>query len=134
MQAGQAPAELVLALGGPPAQWVVTGEPSGPEYWLRVWAARGLLWAWDDAAQPAIVDALNDDAWRVREMAAKVVARHQLGDALSVVADLRHDPECVLPHTELLAHAIGSAALELAGGNRVTTGRARELVTTDTNL
>lgn len=92
LRGGNADPAFVLALGGPPARWVVTGEPSGPEYWLRVWAARGLLWAWDDAAQPAIVDALNDDAWRVREMAAKVVARHQLGDALSVVADLRHDP------------------------------------------
>ena len=38
-------ADLVLALGGPPARWVVTGEPPGPPYWLRVWATRGLLWA-----------------------------------------------------------------------------------------
>lgn len=83
---------LILALGGPPARWVVTGEPSGPDYWLRVWAARGLLWAWDDTARPAVVEALYDDAWRVREMAAKVVARHQLGDALPVVADLCNDP------------------------------------------
>ena len=53
---------LILALGGPPARWVVTGEPSGPDYWLRVWAARGLLWAWDDTARPAVVEALHDDA------------------------------------------------------------------------
>lgn len=39
--------ELMLALGGPPARWVITGEPSGPPYWLRVWALRGLLWVWD---------------------------------------------------------------------------------------
>lgn len=45
-------AELVLALGGPPARWAVAGEPSGPPYWLRVWALRGLLWAWDEAALP----------------------------------------------------------------------------------
>ena len=38
-------ADLVLALGGPPARWVVTGEPSEPPYWLRVWALRGLLYA-----------------------------------------------------------------------------------------
>lgn len=42
--------ELILALGGPPADWVRTGELSGPPYWLRVWAARGLLYAWDDSA------------------------------------------------------------------------------------
>jgi len=71
---------------------VVTGEVGGPDYWLRVWAARGLLWAWDDAALPALLKALNDDAWRVREMAAKVVNRHRLGDALPVVVDLRQDP------------------------------------------
>ena len=36
--------------------------------------------------------ALRDESWRVREMAAKVVARHALGDALPVVARLRGDP------------------------------------------
>lgn len=35
--------DLILALGGPPAEWVRTGEPPGPPYWLRAWAARGLL-------------------------------------------------------------------------------------------
>jgi len=83
--------ELVLALGGPPAAWVVDGGEPGPAYWLRVWAARGLLWAWDDAALPALMAALTDEAWRVREMAAKVVARHRLDDALPVVAGLRED-------------------------------------------
>jgi HEAT repeat protein len=51
-----------------------------------------LLWAWDDVAQPAVLTALRDDAWRVREMAAKVVARHRLDAALSCVADLQEDP------------------------------------------
>jgi len=36
--------------------------------------------------------AARDDAWRVREMAAKVVARHLLGDLMSNVANLRSDP------------------------------------------
>lgn len=87
-----ADAELVLALGGPPARWVVTGEPSGPPYWLRVWALRGLLWAWDDVALLSTEAALHDDAWRVREMALKVVARHRLVDALTTVAGLQEDP------------------------------------------
>lgn len=85
-------AELVVALGGPPARWAITGEPAGPPYWLRVWAARGLLWAWDDEALPAVLAALGDDAWRVREMAVKVVARHRLGDAVPILAGLRDDP------------------------------------------
>ncbi len=58
---------LILALGGPSARWVVTGEPAGPAYWLRVWAARGLLWAWDDTALSSLMGALNDESWRVRE-------------------------------------------------------------------
>jgi len=77
---------------GPPRSGRSAGGVEGPRYWRRVWAARGLLWAWDDAALPAILTALGDDAWRVREMAAKVVARHRLGEALPIVAELQHDP------------------------------------------
>lgn len=85
-------ADLVLALGGRPARWVVTGEPSGPDYWLRVWAARGLLWAWDEVAGPSLLVALDDEVWRVREMALKVVARHRVEEALERVAALQDDP------------------------------------------
>ncbi len=84
--------ELVLALGGAPARWAVAGGEGGPDYWLRVWAARGLLYVWDDSATPAVLAALSDEAWRVREMAAKVVARHRLGDALPAVAARADDP------------------------------------------
>jgi hypothetical protein len=87
-----ADAELIYALGGPPARWVFTGEASGPDYWLRVWAARGLLWAWDDAALSCIMTALKDDAWRVREMALRVVAKHRLAGTATTVASLRDDP------------------------------------------
>jgi HEAT repeats len=81
--------ELVLALGGPGARSVLDG---GQRYWLRVWAMRALLYAWDDTARPAVLAGLADQAWRVREMAAKVIARRQLGDALAGVAELRNDP------------------------------------------
>jgi len=92
LEGREADADLVVALGGPPASWAVSGGHGGPAYWLRVWAARGLLWAWDDRALRSVMAALSDDAWRVREMAAKVVARHGLGDALPVIAKLRQDP------------------------------------------
>ena len=83
---------LVLALGGPPAQDVLGGHAGGKAgYWPRVWAARGLLHAWDDRATAVIIQATTDDAWRVREMAAKVIARHRIGDALTAVAELRND-------------------------------------------
>lgn len=84
--------DLLLALGGPPARWARTGTAPGPAYWTRVWAARGLLWAWDDAALPEITTALTDQAWRVRDMALKVVARHGLGDLIEAVATLQTDP------------------------------------------
>ncbi len=86
-------ADLLLALGGPPARWASTGTPPGPDYWTRVWAARGLLYAWDDAALPEIAIALTDEAWRVREMALKVVARHGLGGLIDEVAALQDDPK-----------------------------------------
>jgi HEAT repeats len=84
--------ELIVALGGPPASWALTGEPSGPDYWLRVWAARGLLWAWEPRAERSILRALRDDAWRVREGAVRVVARHRLDDARSILTELEDDP------------------------------------------
>lgn len=84
--------DLVAALGGPPAQRLLHDDDGGQTYWLRVWAARGLLWQWHDEATETIRRALADPAWRVREMAAKVVARHLVGAAFDEVVDLREDP------------------------------------------
>jgi len=98
--------DLIYALGGPPASWVFTGEAPGPDYWLRVWAARGLLWAWDDAALPCILTALEDDAWRVREMALRVVAKHGLLDAAPAVARLRHDSNSRVASAASRTHAL----------------------------
>lgn len=89
----------------PPLGWFGTGaanalqrgdvEARGQDYWVRTWAARGLLHGWDevaaDVAVPAIVGALHDDAWRVREMAAKVVRRWKIHDAAAGVAALAND-------------------------------------------
>jgi hypothetical protein len=83
---------FLAVLAGPAADFVVDCEPGDPNrYWLRVWGARGLLWAWADRATPAIGVALADPHWRVREMATKVVAKYQLGDLLPEVAALRTD-------------------------------------------
>ncbi len=83
---------LVLALGGPGATKFLDRSAHDDAYWLRVWAARGLLWAWRDEALPELLAATTDDAWRVREMAAKVVARHLVDEAFDQVAALRDDP------------------------------------------
>lgn len=85
--------ELVYALGGPPARWAVTGGVSGPAYWLKVWAARGLLYAYDESAAGPIMNALSDEQWRVREMAAKVCGRRRIEEALSQLSLLARDPK-----------------------------------------
>lgn len=93
LQGDEADPKLILALGGRPARWAAGfDEPPGPAYWLRVWAARGLLWAWDDAASAVVVGALSDEAWRVREMALRVIIRHRLKGALDAVEALQNDP------------------------------------------
>jgi len=103
---------LVLALGGTPAKYVLSGHEGGKDgYWPRVWAARGLLHAWDNRATAAIIQAAADDAWRVREMAAKVVARHWIDDALSAMADLQND------ETPRVRSAAARAIAALAAGS-----------------
>lgn len=92
VEGAEVKADLLLALGGPGARKFLDGGEHADTYWLRVWGARGLLWAWDASATEAIRVALRDDAWRVREMAAKVVARHRVDDALDGVAVLVDDP------------------------------------------
>jgi hypothetical protein len=62
------------------------------QYWRRVWGARGLLYAWTPRAAAAIVGGLSDEHWRVREMAAKVIAKREIGEALHEVTTLREDP------------------------------------------
>jgi hypothetical protein len=84
--------DLLVALGGPAARKFLDGDAHGDTYWLQVWGARGLLWVWDDAARPEVILAIQDPAWRVREMGLKVIARHLIGDLVTEVAAARHDP------------------------------------------
>ena len=113
----------------PPLGWLGSGaanelqrgdlEPRGQDYWVRTWAARGLLHGWHEAAAdvavPAIVGALHDDAWRVREMAAKVVRRWQITDAAADLALLENDD---VPRVRAAAERAG-AALGNAGSSRI---------------
>jgi len=68
----------------------------GVDYWPRVWAARGLLHVWDPAVAtsavvPALLASFTDGAWRVREMAAKVARRREVGEAADALAVLLGD-------------------------------------------
>jgi hypothetical protein len=89
---GKTDLDLLQSLVGRGADKYFDGEVHDDIYWFRVWALRGLLWSWDDSAAQAVRDAMADEAWRVREMAAKVVARHLVTEAGPAVAELRRDP------------------------------------------
>lgn len=101
---GDADPGLVVALGGPHAESVLgQGVPEVHRYWLRTWGARGLLYAWDETAAEEVVRALvagcADEAWRVREMVCKVLARRAAllpagaaADAFDAALGLRDDP------------------------------------------
>jgi hypothetical protein len=84
--------DLALALGGArDRDFLAGGKPPGHAYWARVWAARALRYVWADSAVPAVVAALDDEQWRVREMAAKVVRDRELGEAADRLAELLSD-------------------------------------------
>jgi len=84
--------QLVLALGGPHARRVLDAQNPADDYWLRVWGLRGLLWTSGAEASPELRQSLSDPAWRAREMALKVVARHHLDHMLGEVLGLKNDP------------------------------------------
>jgi HEAT repeat protein len=93
---GESDPGLIVALAGP-GQERFLDKPEKERYWLRVWGARGLLWALDDTGkddpriEAAVLRALGDGHWRVREMAAKLAARHRLEFAQPALAGLLAD-------------------------------------------
>ena len=76
--------EFLLWVGGKHAQGILDGAP--PLYWPEVWGARTFLYVWNDSATPAVLAGLGNQAWRVREMSAKVVARRELQYPAEVAA------------------------------------------------
>jgi hypothetical protein len=68
--------EFLLIVGGEHAQGILDGAPV--LYWPELWGTRALLHAWDDSAADAVRTALTNQAWRVREMATRVVATRRL--------------------------------------------------------
>ena len=77
-------------LGGRPAQGLLDGV--WPDYWARVWGARGLRYVWVPEAQPTVVGGLDDEAWRVAEMCVKVAGLRDIAEAGDGAAALtRHE-------------------------------------------
>jgi HEAT repeat protein len=79
--------EILLFLGGSAGRSMLDGGRWKP-YWARVWAARGLLYVWTEAAAPVVVRRLADEHWRVAEMCVKVAAKRDIGEAGPGVAAL----------------------------------------------
>lgn len=75
--------EFLLYVGGEHARGILDGAPV--LYWPELWGTRALLYVWDDSAADATAAALHNQAWRVREMATRVVATRGLpmDDALT---------------------------------------------------
>lgn len=85
--------DLAMVLGGlTDREWLAGGKPPGHAYWARVWGARALLYVWNDTGAPAVVAALADEQWRVRELAAKVILAHELAEAAETLVRLLADP------------------------------------------
>jgi hypothetical protein len=78
--------EFLLYAGGRHAQGLLDGAP--PLYWPELWGARVFLYVWNDSASYAVRAGLGNQAWRVREMCAKVVAERLIAcpDQLAEIA------------------------------------------------
>ena len=77
-----------------------------PDYWVRVWGARGLLYVWHDTAAGPVLAGLRDEAWRVAEMCLKVSTRRDLPAGDDAVRLAAHE----LPRVRAAAlRALGAA-------------------------
>lgn len=74
----------------PDISWL-KGTTGWPAYWARVWGARALLHL-APAHPQTVLTATSDEAWRVREMALKVIAAHRLPDPTGMIDPLVEDP------------------------------------------
>jgi hypothetical protein len=84
---------FLFVLAGPASRQVLDGREGGRDgYWPRVWALRGLRYAYSDAAATSVIEATADRSWRVREMAAKIIGTHAIDDGLDALSRLVDDP------------------------------------------
>jgi HEAT repeat protein len=75
--------DFLLYVGGEHAQGILHGAPA--LYWPELWGARALMYVWNATANIAIQSGLTNQAWRVREMCAKVALHRELplGESLA---------------------------------------------------
>ncbi|ONI69403.1 hypothetical protein BWI15_22730 [Kribbella sp. ALI-6-A] len=84
--------KLVAITGSPdPGGWSKPVDPVN-YYWVRVWAARALMYTWRDEAVDALRAVADDPAWRVREHVARITAQRELGELVdSLLPMLDHE-------------------------------------------
>ncbi|MGK9147846.1 HEAT repeat domain-containing protein [Plantibacter flavus] len=99
--------DFLRVVGGHHAEGILGGAPA--LYWPELWGTRALLHVWDDSAAPAVVAALGNQAWRVREMAARVCAERHIGDVASIVPLLNDEHARVRSAGARALAAIGDA-------------------------
>jgi len=80
--------DFLLYVGGEHAKGILEGAPV--LYWPELWGTRALLYVWNDSAVLAVTAALNNQAWRVREMATRVAAARKL-DVAPILTELLTD-------------------------------------------
>ena len=91
MDWGDEPELMSFVAGAAGPRWVELGFGT-QSYFVRTWALRAMLYAWDDSASATVIDALEDEHWRPREMAMKVVAKRRVDGDIDAVARLQDDP------------------------------------------
>lgn len=75
--------DFLLYAGGRHGLGILDGAPA--LYWPELWGARTLLHVWDDSAAPLVLKGLANQAWRVREMCARVVLERGIPAAPELV-------------------------------------------------
>jgi HEAT repeat protein len=83
LRAKNAGKDFLLYAGGRHALGILEGAPA--LYWPELWGARTLLYVWNDSAAPYVVVGLTNQAWRIREMCARVVQLRELQVAPKLV-------------------------------------------------
>ena len=91
MQWGDEPELMTYLAGAKGVRWVELGF-GVQDYFVRTWALRAMLYAWDPSAGPTVIYALQDEHWRPREMALKVVAKRSIDCEAEVASMVTGDP------------------------------------------
>ena len=110
LEGGYEGEDFLRVVGGPHADGILAGAPS--LYWPELWGARALNYVWSDAAAPAVIAGLGNQAWRVREMCAKVAALRSIAAPEALTALTKDDHARVRAAAARALAATGDASVQ----------------------